>query len=595
MKRIWDRLYPHTLKNRLLLAIVTLVIVPFCGLSVYLFSGIEASVKDKTSQQSHAQLLRLQQSLGELTTIVFKTVLLLEKDPTIVNVLTEPERYNPLERKNKIESTIGNIDSSLFLYNSPFVFYTLADKSGNLYTSFQPDRVLDYDRFMQEYGSVEPDLPYRWITHDRDDLFHTSGDSRSSHLLTLIARFRNARGDEFGIARVSMDFSYWFQTKTRERELEQQYFILDGKGKFLTSPIGLPSEVIGRILNSAGGSGYFSDDRTGTLVQYSRIPQFGWVLGTTIPERVLFDDIHKLKKRFFLIFSLCMLFFTAIIYAIALTVTRPLRRLQTRMARAVNHNLKIHIPTEAYKGEILELTLTFNQMIADMNDMIGKLTAEQRQKEAVRFQMLLSQMNPHFLLNTLNVVKGIAMRDRNEAIAGICMSLGQLLETSLNSEVELIRLSEELELVQAYIHIQQFRHKRTFTVQVESDAELNHALVPKLSLQPLVENAIFHGLSVMEEDGILAIRLRTEQGKLVMEVEDNGIGMEASGKNAAPRKRPPIGTQNLRERLELLFRKEASLAFIPLSRGTLVRMTIPLLISEPYAKGSDVHVVGFRR
>ena len=94
--------------------------------------------------------------------------------------------------------------------------------------------------------------------------------------------------------------------------------------------------------------------------------------------------------------------------------------------------------------------------------MIGKLKAEERQKEAAHFQMLLSQMDPHFLLNTLNTIKWIGIRNGNKEIEAICVSLGKLLETSLNSEVDMIHLHEEIELVEAFVYIQ----KMTIQAQI---------------------------------------------------------------------------------------------------------------------------------
>ncbi|WJH33441.1 histidine kinase [Paenibacillus sp. CC-CFT747] len=134
-------------------------------------------------------------------------------------------------------------------------------------------------------------------------------------------------------------------------------------------------------------------------------------------------------------------------------------------------------------------------MVSDLSGLLQKLKAEERQKEAVRYHMLLSQMNPHFLLNTLNVVKWNALSKGDEDTAGICVSLGTLLETSLNEETDLIHLKTERGLTEAYVSIQAFRYEQAFDIQWEYESRLEYALVPKLSLQPLVENAIFHGLA----------------------------------------------------------------------------------------------------
>ncbi|WKL05188.1 histidine kinase [Paenibacillus amylolyticus] len=263
-------------------------------------------------------------------------------------------------------------------------------------------------------------------------------------------------------------------------------------------------------------------------------------------------------------------------FMISATFTRPLSHLQNKMKEVVRKNLKIRIPEGRSRGEVLELTRTFNTMLDDANQMINRLKAEERQKEAVHFHMLLAQMNPHFLLNTLNTMKWSAIRSGNEEISEMCVSLGKLLEVSLNSQVELVYLKDEIELVQAYLHIQRIRYRDSFEVTCEFDDKLEYALVPKLSLQPLVENAIHHGVGPLEQLGQIRIGIyRQDTGKLMLEVADNGIGMEESRRQQMTRTRPGIGLSNLRERLRLLFKGQSELEVIDTKPGTLVRFSIP--------------------
>ncbi|MNN24164.1 Sensor histidine kinase YehU [compost metagenome] len=252
------------------------------------------------------------------------------------------------------------------------------------------------------------------------------------------------------------------------------------------------------------------------------------------------------------------------------------------MKAAVQKNLKIRLPEHKFSGEILDLTRSFNTMLDDTNLLIQKLKAEERQKEAVHFQMLLAQTNPHFLLNTLNTIKWMAIREHNEDITNMTLSLGRLLEASLNTDKDLIHLKDELELVQAYVHIQQFRYRHKFDVTYHYEEDILYALVPKLSLQPLVENAIVHGVTALPGNGLIQIVLRRDGSKLIVEIKDNGVGMEQAGMNRTPRKRPGIGLSNIKERLRLLFRGEGSLEVLSSSEGVMVRFTIPFLLSTPY-------------
>jgi two-component system sensor histidine kinase YesM len=221
-------------------------------------------------------------------------------------------------------------------------------------------------------------------------------------------------------------------------------------------------------------------------------------------------------------------------------------------------------------------------MVEDINELVVQLKREERQKEAIYSRMLLLQINPHFLFNTLNSIKWIAMEHRNREIAQICVSLGKLLETSLNSDIELIPLKEELNLVRAYLYIQKFRCGRLFEVEYDTARAPEHALVPKLSLQPLVENAIHHGFSHMESGGMIRIRVIAENQRMKIEVDDNGAGPYRARTNGAGRRNGGgIGLSNLKERYRLLFKEDAAVRLSALSPGTRAQLIFPLLVSAP--------------
>jgi sensor histidine kinase YesM len=314
-----------------------------------------------------------------------------------------------------------------------------------------------------------------------------------------------------------------------------------------------------------------------------------------VPLNELLHELQQLRLIFFLFLSLLIISFVLATFFLSARMTRPLYALQRSMEEASDKklNVKIDIGTRA-TSEVRSLGVSFNLMIDDIVALINKLKLEERQKQAVRFQVLLSQMNPHFLLNTLNTVKWMARKEKQESIVGICTSLGFILEVSLNSEIELIPLEGELKLLRSYESIQKFRFRDHFAIIYEIDESIQYALVPKLSLQPLVENSIVHGFDTDQSQGTIWVRARVEGKVLILEVEDNGIGMEEASRKPGRRSGHGIGLSNLKERLNLLFKQEASVEFATGPEGTLVRLHLPLLIATPYSLGGeDGHVDSF--
>ncbi|MDI4646906.1 sensor histidine kinase [Cohnella hashimotonis] len=591
MRGLLSHLVPHKLKYRLFAAFVLVILLPFSILNIYNYRKIESLVQKKVSEQSHEQLDNLHRSLEDQLSIAFKTLIFLEQDTEVRQILQEPDKHSVLDNKDLMEDKFKGLNNSFFLYN-PSVYFTLLDDHGHVYTSYQPRRPLDYDAIASNASFAamrETKASYLWVPDDEN---YVSRDiTKSPMLLSLYAELRDRGNRTYGLARISIDFSFWFQSMLQKSESDQAYFIMTRKGDTIARSIP-GSELSPAAVDAvarAPDNGFWTDKSGDALVNYSYLSSLDWYLVDRIPLQVLFNEIESLKQQYFVTFYIITAIFVAVAFMLAYTFTRPLSRMQMKMREAVRKDLRIRLPEKNYKGEILELTRTFNTMMVDMNGLIQRLRAEERQKDAVHFQMLLAQMNPHFLLNTLNTLKWIGLRGGSEETVEICLSLGKLLETSLNSDVDLIYLKDEIELTRAFLYIQQVRYGNRFEIEFSYDEELVYALVPKLSLQPLVDNAIRHGIADMQEGGRILIRMDRDAeypDRLALEVEDNGVGLERSRRiREEGRKRPGIGLDNVRERLRLLFKDKGELDIQPLPRGTLCRMRLPLLLSQPYESG----------
>ncbi len=586
MKTVYRKIKPKSLKGKLFVSMLVLIIVPLIILNVYLFNEFEGALQDKIVTQSSEGLDQLKQSTEDLMSLVYKTKVMVQNDSVIQEVLTEPEKYNVLERKNRIEQVLKNIDNSIFLFNSQIVYYTLLDFNGNVYTSFQPQEGLNYDTLRSESWAqqINEDRPYLWIGNDPNYVARDITSSKS--LLTLSSKMRDTNNNSFSLARISIDYETWFKTAVQSNE-EHQYYIINQEGSLVSSVNSEQApdpDIRSFFRETTETSGFYFDKGTDSLINYRSIPQLDWYFVDVIPRKVLFNEVRLLKVKFFSIFIAFVFLFIGMNMFISYKFTRPLTVLEKKMSSIVNHNLKLTIAEKNYTGEILQLIRSFNRMSTDMNTMVKLLKDEQKQREMVHFQMLLSQINPHFLLNTLNTIKWLAIRKGDKDIPDICVSLGHILETSLHSEVELIHLKDELKLIEDYLLIHELRFNDQLNVQYEYSAGLDYALVPKLGIQPLIENSIIHGIAPLKGKGTIIVRVFTRDRLLYIEIEDNGVGIMEQHRQPRERSRKGIGLQNLKDRLHILFKEDGKLDVIPLEQGTLVRMQLPYLLSKPYER-----------
>jgi two-component system, LytTR family, sensor kinase len=198
-----------------------------------------------------------------------------------------------------------------------------------------------------------------------------------------------------------------------------------------------------------------------------------------------------------------------------------------------------------------------------------------------RLETLKMQLHPHFLFNTLNSILPLVFRDR-DAAARTVVRLGDLLRLSLQNESsDLIPLRKEIEVLQVYLEIQQTRFQDRLTVRLDVEPEANDAMVPNLILQPLVENAIKHGIAVKPGAGHIEVLARRDSGRLSLRVRDDGPGPVDGARREG---REGVGLRNTRDRLELLYSGNHAFAFegAP-GRGCEVSLSFPLT----YAEASD--------
>jgi sensor histidine kinase YesM len=601
MKRWLRRLTPETFKNRILLAFLLFLLAPIALLVVYNFKETERVLQENASAKNMEQLAGIKNGFVDLMSLVMKTGLLLEQDTYLQSVMKEPEQLDDIKRKKAVENKFAGIENSFFLTGAT-VYYTLMDFNGNAYTSFLPKNALNYEEMKAEpwVEVLDREGGERYIWNPNEVNYVIREWTTSRKMLSLYQVLRDDGLKPYAYGRFSIDYEEWFSRTTEDRQEEGTYFLLDSSGRTMIQSIA-EQTVNGTILSSILASpedappSSLVDDKERTLYTFSRIKELDGFLVKKVPLSQLFKEVDKQKQRFLLGFGVILLLFVLLTYLISSTITVPLKLFQKKMETSVKANLKVKLPEQG-RGEILALTRSFNSMIDDINDLLERLKLEERQKQFVRFQVLLAQMNPHFLLNTLNTIKSIALEKDEDDIYDICVALGKILETTLNTEVDLILLKDEMVLIDSYMDIQKARFGHGIAIEYEVDEELRYALIPKFCLQPLVENSLLHGFGQSLQTGLIVIKASTRNSLLYLDVTDNGMGLEQANKKKPSRKRKSIGVQNIRESLELIFKNQSTgLTIEALETGTRVVMHMPLLLSKPYRREGDGHVADIDR
>ncbi|MBQ7565158.1 MAG: sensor histidine kinase [Lachnospiraceae bacterium] len=205
--------------------------------------------------------------------------------------------------------------------------------------------------------------------------------------------------------------------------------------------------------------------------------------------------------------------------------TQPINRLSVLMKRAESGDFSQRY-TEAANGEIRQLGDSFNSLMEQTNNLIDLVYKEQQFKRSAEIRMLQEQIKPHFLYNTLDTIQWIAKEHQANKIVDMVISLGRFYRLSLSRGRENISLADELTIAECYLEIQKARYGSLFDYEIRCDEALQSVIVPKLILQPLAENALYHGIKESErEKGFIRIIVRDEGETIRITVEDDGAGM----------------------------------------------------------------------
>ena len=206
------------------------------------------------------------------------------------------------------------------------------------------------------------------------------------------------------------------------------------------------------------------------------------------------------------------------------SITRPISTLSKLMKKAQTGDMTVRFENH-YKGEIGQLGDSFNAMVEKINELLGVVYKEQKNKREAELKILHEQIKPHFLYNTLDTIVWLIEGGMNEDAVEMISSLSIFFRTSLSKGNDIIPLSEEERHTLSYLEIQQFRYHDILEFEISIPKELGSVQVPKLSIQPLAENALYHGIKNRRGKGKITITGREEENAIVLTVSDNGQGM----------------------------------------------------------------------
>lgn len=441
-----------------------------------------------------------------------------------------------------------------------------------------------------------------WYTNaleGRESVYLTS--SHVQHIISgerpwVITLSRGIRNKEMGTEQEKegvffIDLNYSAISELCDQSMvgNQGYaFIVDADGNIVYHPQQqqlyneLQTENIDLVMNAGSDIVTWGDGINKKMYSISRSEKTGWTVVDCVRVEELLRRSNEAQSIYVLVAIGLMavaLFFSRFV---AKSITLPIQRLCDSMERVQEGDFSVSDIVVDSENEIGSLTKSFNVMTQRIHELMAQNIREQEAKRKSELKALQSQINPHFLYNTLDSIIWMAEGKKNEEVVLMTASLARLLRQSISNEDELVSIGQEIEYARGYLTIQKMRYKDKLEFWIEVEPSILNIRLIKLVLQPVIENAIYHGLKYKESRGLLLVKGFMKNGNAVLQVIDDGVGMDQETldhiyeRHKVDYHSNGVGIYNVQKRLQLYYGNEYGIVYESKpGEGTTATITIP--------------------
>ncbi|AFC28562.1 putative HAMP domain-containing sensor [Paenibacillus mucilaginosus 3016] len=488
---------------------------------------------------------------------------------------------------NKYMTVNDNIES-LALFNRRGIGLLYIDGKWSS-VSIQDSAVREaFDAALQDYKQVVkmPTYPVANSTHPSKP-YYVFGVARGIYKLET--------SETIGVVMVAGSVEDLLKLAEEMRSVEgNRVFLLDDHNRILAdrdpSQIGQPArEEIRSKLDAHPGdpSNRITLDGTDYLFSYAVSERTGWKVVNLIPLKALYKNMNHMAMTTFLTTLSLLLLMIVFTVLFSRSIVKPVHKLIRLMKRVEDGEFNKEIILQQ-EDEIGQLARTFNQMSGRIEHLIHEVSREKISQKEMELQMLKMQINPHFLYNTLESIRMVAESRQAPDAADMAFSLGEILRYGINRTGDLVTVREEIYHLEQYMLLQKIRFEDVFSIELDIRPEIMELRMLKVVLQPLVENAILHGITNRSSGGLVEVRGYSDGDNLIFEVCDNGRGMPEAQSAALNRSfRHPeegavsIGLHNVNKRIQLFYGEAYGLEIISTPEvGTNIFVCIPIKEEE---------------
>lgn len=588
------------LKDKLNITYIILIIVPIVIMSIFYYK-ISSDIVIENAEESSLKVVKNNNNLINLKfnkILESSDAITLDKD--LYEITNDPKKSNYssfelVSLDKKINSILYKYFNYSDVYSSHIItsYYNFGSNNipipNNYFQTSQLYKIAKisdgtltwvstykYTEMYNEYELDDTSLEYKYLfsavkiinTLNRDSIRFDELNKESEKPL-LIINFRPNL------------FSEVFENSNQYKDSRYYVFSKEGNVVYSTDMSDLTTikkpEWLQEIIKDKSGKFIRDVDRKKAIVCFDTMEATGWISVSVVPISSILEELSNI--RYFIIFFGCLLIIISSICAsfISESITRPIDKLLIAIKKMGQGNF--HTKVEVKRNdEIGNLIRKFNEMDSKILNLIEENYIRRIREKEATIMSLNIQLNPHFLYNTLNIINWIAIEKDEKEISKMIVNLSSMLQYTAHNNEEISEFKTDLEWLKKYIFIMQNRFEDKFNVYYDIDEEMNLYKVPKLFLQPFIENTIIHGFEAMDSGGILKMKGRVKKQNACFIIEDNGKGMSKEKiEEIMAKSTKRIGISNVNSRLQLMYGTEYGVHIkSEVDKGTKIIIKLPL-------------------
>ena len=522
------------------------------------------------------------------------------------NSMSRLVRHNEVEDTSSIlEQTRESIDSQIEVYTGLINYLTYSPDIEEVINEKNMDNYVAYAKYTQ---IVDPLLTVPKSYHDAINQIQIFADSiKVRHEYTLVPM--DEIGQEWWSSLLNDEVQVQWLVNTEKPEIAAVRNIYDGRNRTAVLCITLDYNKIFKPLKNiiSEESGTMVLDQSQNIVyrdeniqdndladlresdkileqirkEYvavnSTSQNTGWKFYLYKTKKSVEKSVYQMLFAEIPLIAGCVLIIFILGMAFSRLFTRKIEMLTENMDQ-VNHGSREVTVTSDAEDEVGVLIRSFRRMMGEIDRLISEVYENKIALKEFELKALTAQINPHFLYNSLSIINWMAIKSGQKEISKVTLDLSTFYRTALSKGEDMVTVENCIRNIEAYLSIQLVMHDNDFTVEWKIDPQVKAEKVPKLILQPVVENALEHGLDVKEEgDKILQLSFLDAGDAVLLRVEDNGMGMEQSvAESLVTYQAEGYGLKNVNDRICLLYGEEYKIRITSsVGKGTVVEMRIP--------------------